>query len=61
LLLGVWFALHSGGVLDFKEINARLAQASENFSFKDIRFEKHQICCESEPTRHSRPGIRAAD
>jgi len=54
-LLGVWQALYSGGVLDFKEINRRLAQASENFSFKDIRYEKHQMCRESEPTRHSRP------
>jgi hypothetical protein len=38
-LLGVWQALYSGGVLDFKEINRRLAQASEDFSFKDIRYE----------------------
>ena len=54
-LLGVWQALYSGRVLDFKEINRRLVQASENFSFNDIRYEKHQICRESEPTRHSRP------
>jgi hypothetical protein len=50
-LLGVWQALYSGGVLDFKEINRRLVQASEKVSFKDIRYEKHQICCESESTR----------
>jgi hypothetical protein len=35
-LLGVWQAIYGGCVLDFKETNRRLAQASENFSFKEI-------------------------
>jgi hypothetical protein len=34
-LFGVWQALYSGGVLDFKEMSCRLIR-SENFSTKEI-------------------------
>ena len=37
-LLGVWQALYSGRVTRLQRNNRRLAQASDNLSFKDIRY-----------------------
>jgi hypothetical protein len=54
-LLGVWQALYSGGVLDFKEMTCRLAQASENLSYKDIRDENIKFVVKLNRPRHSRP------
>jgi hypothetical protein len=56
-LLGVWQALYSGGVLDFKEMKRPFCA---RFARKDIHYEKHQICCESEPTWYSRFRICSA-
>ncbi len=46
-LLGVRQALYSGGVLDFKEINSH--SFLRILLLRRPRYEKHQICCESEP------------
>lgn len=59
-LHGVWRAPDGGRVFDFKELNRRFAHVSPELLAKDIKYEKHEIHCESKPGRYSCPSIRVA-